>query len=169
MTTVRAQFPLIRGCGQTVTGLVPATTYTLKTGAAASERINDYNLIPLSEVCNFDCFGLELADDKRRLERIIHPLNLKRIVMGSEGDVRVLYFRYISHLLTLACPELQERAETGPIQQSDLATTVDSRFTFKDRQALTVELKRPKTINIDEWNEASNTSIRRKLSQEIRM
>lgn len=168
-TAVRTQFSLIRNLA-VIIHLVNATSYSMKAGATNSAPIVAYNLLQLSTIYQYHVgYGPELTDDTHRLAVLIHPPNRMPVVVGNEGDVRRFYSRYISHLLTLACPKLQERAETGPIQQSTLSTTIDSRFTFNNHQALIVELKKPGTINEQEWRGQANTSSRRNLSKEIRM
>ena len=147
-----------------------STTATPKAGANNFSRIREYDVVEPEDVCETHSgYGPELQDDTSRLNTAVSRVNLSREVIGIEGDVRRFFFKYITGIVILACRELQERSEVGPIEPTNSLTTVDARLSYANKQVAIVELKRPGVVNTDAWEQKLGTASQRNLGKELRM
>lgn len=86
----------------------------------------------------------------RSILDILHP-EYKPLAenIGNEGDVRRLFYRYLSGTVMVSLTSLHviERSETGPAGPTSAAVTVDARFTVGNEVVAAVEFKKPYSIS----------------------
>ncbi|KAI9783631.1 MAG: hypothetical protein M1816_001222 [Peltula sp. TS41687] len=121
-------------------------------------------------------FGPEQDDDRVRLAaNTSHSLVSDRELLGSEGDVRRLFFKALSGPVRQAWsyfPHLRKRAEARAPGLPSSATVAGIWFSYlcggQDRCVAVGELKRPGTIISTDWEDRVPSDRTKNLGKELR-
>ncbi|KAK0738672.1 hypothetical protein B0T18DRAFT_433440 [Schizothecium vesticola] len=118
--------------------------------------------------------GPEDELEQYSLDMSTHPLNSRREVIGTEGDVvRVgnRIFGPVLRLLNINGPAVVQRSESGPLGTTPIRQTVDFTFGLGDRCLAIGEFKKPWTIDPVAWTtprRAAPNANRSRLGKELR-
>lgn len=107
--------------------------------------------------------GLQEEDAARRLMVPSWHIGVaEHRVVHNEADVCRLAYEYLTHPVSLAFPEIQQRSE-----YSEESTRVDTIWSVGDKTVAVMEFKRYGTLKSEEWSQNPHNSAQQ-LGRQIR-